>query len=151
MADGDKKNRMVQRPKGFIRFFSVLNRGWYKLTGGRIASKFHGAPIVLLTTKGRKTGKERTWPLLAVKHGDGYVFAGSNGGHDEHPGWYLNLVADPNVSVRDRKKAIEGRARVTSGAERDELYQKFVEVYDVYGDYAKATEREIPVVVVEPV
>jgi len=147
----ENKNRMVQQPKGFIRFFSALNRGFYKLTGGRVASKFHGAPVVLLTTKGRKSGKERTWPLLTVKQGDAYVFAGSNGGHDDHPHWYHNLVADPNVTVRDRSKTINGRARITTGSEREQLYQKFVDVYDTYADYAKATEREIPVVVVEPV
>jgi hypothetical protein len=69
----EKKNRMVQQPKGITRFFSTLNRGWYKLTGGRIGGTFHGAPLVLLTTTGRKTGKERTWPLLSVKQGDSYL------------------------------------------------------------------------------
>ena len=142
---------MVQQPKAFIRFFSVLNRGWYKLTGGRVAAKFHGAPVVLLTTKGRKTGKERTWPLLTIQQGDAYTFAGSFAGHDQHPSWYLNLVANPEVTVRDGKRTIRGRARVTTGAEREQLYQRFVDVYKTYGDYAKATEREIPVVVVEPV
>jgi len=142
---------MVQQPKGFIRFFSALNRGWYQLTGGRIGSTFHGVPVVLLTTKGRKTGKERTWPLLSIKQGDAFVFVGSNGGHHEHPGWYHNLVADPNVSVRARNRTIVGRARVATGAEREQLYQQFVDVYDTYADYAKATDREIPVVVVEAV
>jgi len=143
------RNRMVQQPKGFIRFFSVLNRGWYKLTGGRIASKFHGAPVVLLTTTGRKTGKERTWPLLTLKEGDAYLFAASFGGHDQHPGWYLNLVANPEVTVQDRGRTVRGRARVTTDPERAELYQRFVDVYSTYGDYAQATDREIPVVVVE--
>lgn len=141
---------MVQQPKGFIRFFSAMNRGLYKLTGGRIGAKFHGAPVVLLTTKGRKTGKERTWPLLTVKNGDAYTFVGSFGGHDQHPGWYLNLVANPDVTVREGRRTVKGRARVASGAERDQLYQRFIDVYSTYGDYAKATEREIPVVIVEP-
>ena len=147
----DKKNRMVQQPKGFIRFFSVLNRGWYKLTGGRIGGKFHGAPLVLLTTTGRKTGKERTWPLLSIKQGDSYLFAASFGGHDEHPAWYQNLAAKPEVSVQDGARTLHGRARITTGAEREQLYQKFIDVYSTYGDYAKATKREIPVVVVDPV
>lgn len=147
----DKKNPMVQQPKGFIRFFSALNRGWYKLTGGRIGGKFHGAPLVLLTTTGRKTGKERTWPLLTLKEGDAYLFAASFGGHDQHPAWYLNLVANPEVSVREGKRTVRGRARVTAGAEREQVYQKFVDVYATYGDYANATDREIPVVVVDPV
>src|SRR5947209_20038946 len=101
-AMAEKKNRMVQQPKGFIRFFSALNRGWYKLTGGRIANKFRGAPVVLLTTTGRKTGKARTWPLLTIKQGDAYTFAASFAGHDEHPAWYLNLVANPDVTLRDK-------------------------------------------------
>lgn len=147
----DKKNRMVQQPKGFIRFFSALNRGWYKVTGGRIGGKFHGAPLVLLTTTGRKTGKERTWPLLSIKQGDSYLFAASYGGHDEHPAWYLNLAEHPDVSVRDGSRTLKGRARVTTGVEREQLFQKFVDVYSTYGDYAKATTREIPVVVVDPV
>jgi deazaflavin-dependent oxidoreductase (nitroreductase family) len=147
----EKKNRMVQQPKWFIRFFSAVHRGWYRLTGGRVGAKFHGAPSVLLTTKGRKTGKERTWPLLAVREDDAYVLTASYGGHDQHPGWYLNLVANPDVTVRDGKRTIRGRARVAGGAERDQLYQRFVDVYSTYGDYAKATEREIPVVIVEPV
>jgi len=147
----DAKNRMVQQPKALIRFFSALNRGWYKVTGGRIASKFHGAPVVLLTTTGRKTGKQRTWPLLTTKDGDAYTFAASFGGHDEHPGWYLNLRANPEVEVRDGSRTISGRARITTGDERARRYQQFVDVYSTYGDYAKATTREIPVVVVEPV
>ena len=147
----DNKNRMVQQSRGVIRFFSRLNRGWYKLTRGRIGGKFHGAPLVLLTTTGRKTGKERTWPVLAMPQGDGYLFAASNGGHDQHPAWYLNLVADPNVSVQHGSRTMKGRARVTTGVEREQLYQKFVDVYSTYGDYAKATPREIPVVVVDPV
>ena len=147
----EKKNRMVQQPKGIIRFFSALNRGWYKLTGGRIGGKFHGAPLVLLTTTGRKTGKERTWPLLSIKQGDSYLFAASFGGHDEHPAWYLNLAANPDVSVQEGSTTVRGRARVATGAEREQLYQKFVDVYSTYGDYAKATTREIPVVVVDPV
>ncbi len=146
----EKQSRMVQQPKGVIRAFSALNRGWYKLTGGRFGATFHGAPLVLLTTTGRKTGKERTWPLLTLKEGDAYLFAASFGGHDQHPAWYLNLVANPEVSVREGKRTVRGRARVASGPERERLYQKFVDVYSTYGDYAKATDREIPVVVVEP-
>ena len=146
----EKRNRMVQQPKGFIRLFSAFNRGWYKLTRGRIGGKVHGLPVVLLTTAGRKTGKERTWPLLAVKEGDAYVLAASFAGHDQHPAWYLNLVANPEVSIREGKRTVRGRARVTSDVEREQLYQRFVDAYDTYGDYANATDREIPVVVVEP-
>jgi deazaflavin-dependent oxidoreductase (nitroreductase family) len=115
-----------------------------------VISKFRGAPVVLLTTSGRKSGKVRTRPLLTVKQGDAYAFAASNGGHDQHPGWYLNLVANPEVTVTDRGRKVRGRARVATEPERSDLYQRFVEVLSAYGDYAKATEREIPVVLVEP-
>ena len=134
-----------------IRVFSAMNRGWYQLTGGRVGGKFRGAPLVLLTTTGRKTGKPRTWPLLAVKDGDRFVLTASHGGHDDHPGWYLNLLANPDVTVQDRGQKIRGRARVTSEPERGQLYQRFVDVMATYGEYAKATDREIPVVIVEPV
>lgn len=144
------KSRLVQQPKSMIRRFSALHRGWLRLTGGRLGNKFRGAPIVLLTTKGRKTGKERTWPLLTLREGDGYVFAASNGGHDQHPGWYLNLEANPDVTIKDNSTTAAGRARITSGAERAGWYAKFVETYKAYGDYAEATEREIPIVIVEP-
>jgi deazaflavin-dependent oxidoreductase (nitroreductase family) len=147
----EKKNRMVRQPKGRIRFFSALNRGFYRLTRGKILNTFRGAPVVLLTTKGRKTGKARTWPLLTVKEGESYAFAGSFGGHDQHPGWYHNLVADPNVTVHDEGREVRGRARVVTGPERDRLYRQFVDVYSTYAAYAQATDREIPVVVVDPV
>jgi len=105
---------------------------------------------VLLTATGRTTGKERTWPLLSIKQGDSYLFAASHGGHDEHPAWYLNLAANPDVSVQAGSTTVRGRARVATGAEREQLYQRFVDVYSTYGNYAKATNREIPVVVVDP-
>ena len=141
----------MRLPKPMIRFYSGLHRGWHKLTRGRFINKFRGAPVVLLTTTGRKTGKERTWPLLTVKQGDAYAFAASNGGHDQHPSWYVNLVANPKVTINDGGRKIQGRARVTVEPERSDLYQRFVDVFSAYGDYAKATDREIPVVVVEPV
>ena len=144
------KNRMVQQPKGFIRGFSAIHRAWLKLTGGRVGNKFHGEPIVLLTTKGRKTGKERTWPLLSLRDGDAYVFAASYGGHDHHPAWYLNLEANPDVTIKDKGATATGHARITSGAERATWYARFVETYKAYGDYAEATDREIPIVIVEP-
>ncbi len=145
------RNPLVRLPKPIIHSFSAINRGWYKLTGGRVGGKFRGAPLVLLTTTGRKTGKSRTCPLLAVKDGDSFVLTASHGGHDDHPGWYLNLLANPDVIVQDGDRKVRGRARVTTDPERGQLYQRFVEVMATYGEYAKATDREIPVVVVEPV
>lgn len=73
-----------------------------------IGGKFHGAPLVLLTTTGRTSGEERTWPLLAPRDGDTYLFAASNRGHDHHPAWYLNLETNPAVTVRDGGTARPG-------------------------------------------
>jgi deazaflavin-dependent oxidoreductase (nitroreductase family) len=145
-----KKNRLVQTPHWFAWFFSSLHRGAYRISGGRLGTKFRGEPAILLTTTGRKTGEPRTWPLLALREGDAYVVAASNGGHDHHPAWYLNLEANPDVTIRDGKRTVTGRARITTGAEHDALYARFVETMATYRDYQEATDRSIPVVVVDP-
>lgn len=143
-------NPMIQNPRWLIAGFSGLHKGWYRLTGGKIGGTFHGAPLVLLTTTGRKSGEERTWPLLALRDGDAYLFAASNSGHDRHPAWYLNLEANPGVQVRDGGTTLQGRARIATGEERAEKYRRFVDVFETYAKYEAATERQIPVVVVEP-
>lgn len=143
-------NPTIKSPRWFLTSFSGLHKAWYRLSGGRIGGTFHGAPLVLLTTTGRKSGEERTWPLLALRDGDAYLFAASNSGHDHHPAWYLNLEANPVVRVRDGGRTLEGRARITSGEERASLYRRFVDVFENYAKYEQATDREIPVVVVEP-
>ena len=145
------KNRLVQAPPTLAKGFSALHRFWYRASKGRLGGSFHGAPAVLLTTTGARTGKERTWPLLGLPVGDGYAFAASNGGHDRHPAWYLNLSANPAVTVQVGGRRIDGLAREAIGAERDALWARFVEVYAGYGDYERATARRIPVVVVAPI
>jgi deazaflavin-dependent oxidoreductase (nitroreductase family) len=126
------------------------------MTGGRAGTKFRGQPLILLTTTGRKTGKARTWPLVGLPidadHPErGWVVAASHGGHDEHPAWYLNLQADPIATVHERDREQRVRAREATPAERDEHWQRFVELLDTYGEYQEATERRIPVVLLEPV
>jgi deazaflavin-dependent oxidoreductase (nitroreductase family) len=144
------KNPLVQAPPALTKGFSVLHRFWYRVSGGRLGGTLRGAPAVLLTTIGAKTGKERTWPLLALVVGDGYAFAASNGGHDRDPAWYRNLRANPAVTVRVGRRTLHGRARDATGDERDALWARFVDVYSGYADYATATTRRIPVVVFEP-
>jgi F420H(2)-dependent quinone reductase len=144
------RNPLVRNPKWFIRATSAVHKGMFKLTRGRLGNRWRGAPVVLLTTTGRKTGKDRTWPLLAVKEGDAYVLAGSFAGHDRHPSWFLNIEANPEVTVTDRGRKVRGRARIATDPERSTLYQRFIDVMATYGAYAKATDREIPVVIIEP-
>jgi len=132
-----------------------MHRGFVHVTGGRAGTKFRGQPLILLTTTGRKTGKDRTWPLvgLPIDPGDhtlGWVVAGSNGGHDAHPAWYVNLRADPVATVQDRATKTKVQARDASDVERDEFWPKFVETLTTYAEYQEATDRRIPVVMLEP-
>jgi len=135
----------------FVRLFSSVHRTVVKLTGGRLLTGYKGEPMILLTTTGRRTGQARTWPLTGLRVGDGWAVAASNGGHDHHPAWYLNLEADPAATVQDGRRTTAVRARVTDGAERDALYERFVAYLDNYAQYQRATERVIPVVLLEPV
>ena len=144
------KNRLVQASPLLTKGFSALHRFWYRASGGRLGGSLRGAPAVLLTTTGAKTGKKRTWPLIALEVGDGYAFAASNGGHDRNPAWYLNLSANPAVTVQVGRRTLDGRARDATVVERDALWARFVDVYSGYADYENATARRIPVVVVEP-
>lgn len=108
-------------------------------------------PTLLLTTVGRKSGKRLTLPLIYGPAGDGYCVIASKGGAPAHPAWYLNLDANPDVHVQVAADKFRARARVAEGAEREALWQKMVEIYAPYDDYQAATERRIPVVVLDPV
>lgn len=135
----------------FVRAFSSLHRAIVRATGGRLLTRFRGEPMILLTTTGRRSGEPRTWPLTGLRAGDGWAVAASNGGHDRHPAWYLNLVADPAATVQAGRRRVAVRARVTEGDERAEWYRRFEAYLDNYTAYQAATEREIPVVLLEPV
>lgn len=106
-------------------------------------------PTLLLFTKGRSSGKERVLPLIYGEAGGGYVVIASKGGAPEHPSWYLNLVADPEVGVQVATDRFQARARVVTGAERDAIWQQMAALYPPYNDYQAATSREIPVVLLE--
>lgn len=105
---------------------------------------------LLLTTKGRRTGKPLLLPLFYCDtDSGGYAVIASKGGAPEHPAWYLNLMANPEVDVQILARRFRAKARTATGAERTALWQKMVDVYPPYTDYQKKTEREIPVVVLE--
>lgn len=107
-------------------------------------------PTLLLTTIGRNSKEPRSLPLIYGSHGDSYVIIASKGGLPDHPLWYRNLEADPKCTLQVGAKAVTGVARVAEGDEREEIWNKMVEIYPPYTDYKKATERTIPVVVVDP-
>jgi deazaflavin-dependent oxidoreductase (nitroreductase family) len=122
-----------------------------KATGGRLGWKGKGMPVVQLTTTGRKTGEPRTVMLTAPIHTDTtYVVVGSRGGTDVHPAWYLNVQTNPEVTVAVRGATLPMRARVVEGEERDQLWTKVIADFPHYAGYQDKTDREIPLVVLEP-
>jgi proline iminopeptidase len=108
-------------------------------------------PTLLLTTTGRRSGKTRVLPLIYGEIGSGYVIVASKGGAPKHPAWYLNLDAEPEVGVQVGTERFTARARTASGEERQRLWQQMVDIYPPYHDYQNKTDREIPVVVLDPV
>ena len=106
-------------------------------------------PCLLLTTIGRHSGEKRTSPLFYGTAGDAYVIIGSKGGADTHPGWYLNLLANPTAEVQVGKEQFTIRARVATGKEREQLFEQMAEMASPYRNYQQKTKRELPVVVLE--
>jgi deazaflavin-dependent oxidoreductase (nitroreductase family) len=108
-----------------------------------------GAPILLLTVKGRKSGTDYTTPLIFGEDGGNYVLVASQGGTPEHPDWYLNLVEQPEVGVQVKADKFRARARSAEGEERDRLWRQMNEIWPHYDEYQAKTDRVIPVVVLE--
>jgi deazaflavin-dependent oxidoreductase (nitroreductase family) len=122
----------------------------YRETGGEVGHVWkEGSTVLLLTTKGRKTGNPTTTPLIYAADGDRYVIVASKGGAPEHPGWFENLQKDPNVELQVKDEVFAARARVAEGEERERLWRLANTVWKHYDEYAEKTDREIPVVVLE--
>jgi deazaflavin-dependent oxidoreductase (nitroreductase family) len=122
----------------------------YRETEGEVGHIWkRGAKTLLLTTKGRKTGKETTTPLIYERAGNDYVIVASKGGAPEHPGWYRNLAQDPEVEVQVKDVTFRARARTAEGDERERLWKLVTRQWPDYDAYQARTEREIPVVVSE--
>jgi deazaflavin-dependent oxidoreductase (nitroreductase family) len=111
----------------------------------------NGTTILLLFTKGRKTGQERTHALIFRPHGDDYLVVASKGGADEPPAWFANLQADPLVEVQIKGERFAARAREATAEEKPALWAEMVEVWPDYATYQTKTDRQIPVVVLERV
>jgi deazaflavin-dependent oxidoreductase (nitroreductase family) len=132
--------------KRALRVVSALNVLIYRMSRGQMLGRFpSGAPVCLLTTKGRKSGRSRTVPLLYLADGNDFIVVASQGGRPQHPGWYFNLEADPSGEL-----TIGGRLRVTarrvSEEEKAQLWPRLVEIYPPYRDYQRRTTRLIPVI-----
>jgi deazaflavin-dependent oxidoreductase (nitroreductase family) len=109
-----------------------------------------GMNDLLLTTRGRRSGKLRRTALVYARDDDRYVVAASNAGADQHPAWYLNLVADPDVTVQVGAQIFPARARTAAAEERPRLWELMITMMPSYRKYEKATARDIPVVIIEP-
>ncbi|MEE3853218.1 nitroreductase family deazaflavin-dependent oxidoreductase [Gordonia sp. LSe1-13] len=140
-----------------IKIGSRVNTKLYKATGGRLGKYWRvGAgfgkpvPVCLLTTTGRKSGEPRTAPLIFLRKGDTFVLVASQGGLPKNPAWYLNLVADPKVTIQVGKETFDLTARTASEAEHAELWPELVATYADFDTYAAWTDRTIPVVICEP-
>jgi len=108
-------------------------------------------PSLLLITKGRKSGEKFLFPLFYGKSGNSYIIVASKGGAPDHPGWYKNLLANPHVEVQVGTEKFPAIARTITGPDRAALWEKAVKFWPPYADYAKKTDREIPVVLLDPV
>ncbi|KUM88068.1 MULTISPECIES: nitroreductase family deazaflavin-dependent oxidoreductase [Streptomyces] len=110
-----------------------------------------GMPVIVLTTRGAKSGSIRKTPLMRVEHDGRYAVVASLGGAPKHPVWYHNVKADPHVELQDGPVKGDFVAREITGAEKDEWWERAVAAYPPYADYQKKTDRVIPVFVLEPV
>ncbi|HEX2850660.1 MAG TPA: nitroreductase family deazaflavin-dependent oxidoreductase [Acidimicrobiales bacterium] len=120
----------------------------YERTDGREANTLRdtGLPVIILTTRGNRSGKLRKTPLMRVEHGGEYLLVGSMGGAPKNPVWVYNLRADPTaVTVQDGPEPFDATVRELDGAERDEWWQRAVAAFPPYADYQARTERVIPV------
>jgi len=121
----------------------------YLETNGEVGHDWNGVPALLLTTKGRKTGEDRTSALIYGRLNDAYVVIASMGGAPTHPMWYLNLVATPEVTPQVGADRFAARARVAEGEERIAGWEEMVEIWPNYDVYQSRTDRVIPVVILE--
>jgi deazaflavin-dependent oxidoreductase (nitroreductase family) len=121
----------------------------YRATDGEEGHDWQGTHTLILTTKGRRSGEQRSTPLIYGQHGDDYLVVASQGGSDEHPNWYLNLRENPEVEVQVKGDRFAARARTATPEEKPELWKIMTEQWPAYDEYQQRTDREIPVVVLE--
>jgi F420H(2)-dependent quinone reductase len=122
----------------------------YEASGGAEGNTMRGVPVIILWTRGRTSGTVRKTPLMKVRDGDRYAVVASMGGAPEHPQWYANISADPHVSLQDGPQVRDFVAREVSGEEKAEWWAKATAVWPDYDDYQAKTDREIPLLVLEP-
>jgi deazaflavin-dependent oxidoreductase (nitroreductase family) len=128
-----------------------IHTALYRLSAGRIGGRVWNADVLLLETKGRRTGARRTTPLMYVRDGEDLVVVGSNGGRPHHPAWYLNLLSEPRVRVRSGAEEWIASARTADPDKKARLWPRVVATYSGYESYRKNTTRDIPLVILRRV
>jgi F420H(2)-dependent quinone reductase len=140
----------MSTPQAVRKASGKLNVPLYRLSGGRLFGKIGRAPVLLLTSTGRRSGLKRTAPVLYLADGERLIVIGSNAGSERAPAWSFNLTANPDADVEVGRERRSVRARVAEGDERDELWQRMNAQYQGFDDYKAATARDISVFVLEP-
>jgi F420H(2)-dependent quinone reductase len=133
-----------------LRNLGKLNVPLYRLTRGRLLGRVGRAPVLLITTTGRRSGQARTAPVVYLADGDRWVVIGSNAGNARPPAWALNLEAKPDAEVQVQGMRRTVRARIAEGDERDQLWRRMNDQYAGFDDYRDRTQRRINVFVLEP-
>jgi len=134
-----------------MRVVTGFHKAVFRASNGRLANRGNGMPVLQLTTTERKSGKRRTTMLTSpVQDGDRMVIVASNGGDDRHTSWFLNLREDPKVEVTMDGRTRPMRARVASPEEKAELWPRVVAAHGGYAQYQTRTDRDIPLVILEP-
>jgi deazaflavin-dependent oxidoreductase (nitroreductase family) len=121
----------------------------FRASDGKVGGPFEGAPVLLLTSTGAKSGERRTTPVMYLPDGERMVIFASKGGAPTNPAWYHNLLANPGATVEVGPETLHVNAVVTSGEERERLFRRQAEHFPQFADYAQKTTREIPVVALE--
>jgi len=122
----------------------------YERSGGAEGNTLRGKPVIILTTKGARSGLVRKTPLMRVEHDGRYAVVASDGGTPKHPTWYYNLVADPHIELQDGPVPQDMTAREITGEEKATWWERAVAAWPDYANYQERTEREIPVFLLEP-
>jgi deazaflavin-dependent oxidoreductase (nitroreductase family) len=128
------------------RLFVAGHVGLYRASQGRFGSTIGGLPVALVTTTGKRTGKQRTVPVASFQDGDDVVVIASYGGSPQHPAWFTNMMAKPEVTVQVGSRVFPARAEVVSGPDRERIWKMVVDRAPNFGNYQKKTSRVIPVV-----
>ncbi len=146
MTQSFRNSRLL---KAVLKYFARAHIWVYQRTNGRLGAKLLTFPAALITTTGRRSGRQRTTPTLYLRDGDRIVLPASFGGRDTNPGWYHNLKADPKVHIQIGDEHMNLLARDATQREREHYWAQLTEMYPPYREYRQTTDRVIPLVVCE--